>query len=75
MLFKVYCPVWKRSHESERNGRQSRCERTRMVSGWTKGSSRSGSSRGKKPCTSQAANNNNGHTGLLELVVMDLLRG
>ena len=46
-----------------------------MVSGWTKGSSRSGSSRGKKPCTSQVANNNNGHTGLLELAVVDLVGG
>jgi len=43
-----------------------------MVLGWTKGSSRSGSSRGKKPCTSQVANNNNGHTGLLKLAVVDL---
>jgi hypothetical protein len=75
MFFKVYCPVRMRSRESERNGRQCWCERTRMVSGWTKGSSRSGSSRGKKPRTSQVANNNNGHTGLLKLAVVDLVGG
>ena len=46
-----------------------------MVSGWTKGSSRSGSSRGKTPRTSQVANNNNGHAGLLELAVVDLVGG